>query len=159
MYRSALRVSLVQLSLVRLRVDFHLRLQPRPSVLSSRSPLLLPLLLVSSPNRMESMSTNSVLSSNSQHINTPHVGEASISVHTDAAAYLKDEDFLSFVEDAERFSGYRPGGYHPVHLGERYGDGGRYKILHKLGNGTYSTVWLAEDLAATKYVESGNTNH
>ena len=108
---------------------------------------------------MDSMSTNSLLSPNSQHINEPCVKEASISAHTDAATHLKDEDFLSFVEDAERFSGYRPGGYHPVHLGERYGDEGRYKILHKLGNGTYSTVWLAEDLAAIKYVESGNANY
>jgi len=50
------------------------------------------------------------------------------------------------------------GGYHPVHLGERYGDGGRYKMLHKSGNGTFSTVWLAKDLAAKKYVKSGDTS-
>ncbi len=103
---------------------------------------------------MESTSTDSILSLNSQHIIKPHVDEASISTHADAVAHLKDEDFLGFVEDAEPFSRYPPGGYHPAHLGEHYGDGGRYKMLHKLGNGTYSTVWLAEDLAATKYVES-----
>ena len=70
-------------------------------------------------------------------------------------AQLKDRDFLSFVEDAESFSGYSPGGYHPVHLGEHYGYEGRYKILHKLGNGTYSTVWLGKDLASTRYVQPG----
>ena len=70
-------------------------------------------------------------------------------------AQLRDRDFLSFVEDAESFSGYCPGGYHPVHLGERYGCDGRYKILHKLGNGTYSTVWLGEDLVSTRYVKPG----
>lgn len=82
-----------------------------------------------------------------------HNDETPITAHTDAVVYLRNQDFLSFVEDAEPFSGYHVGGYHPVHLGERYGDGGRYKMLHKLGNGTYSTVWLAKDLAAKKYVE------
>ena len=72
-------------------------------------------------------------------------------------AQLKDRDFLSFVEDAESFSGYCPGGYHPVHLGESYGCDGRYKILHKLGNGTYSTVWLGKDLVSTRYVKPGSS--
>lgn len=40
---------------------------------------------------------------------------------------------------------YRKGGYHPTHLGDTFNDG-RYKIMHKLGWGSYSTVWLAKDL-------------
>ncbi|KAJ5413494.1 hypothetical protein N7465_005799 [Penicillium sp. CMV-2018d] len=46
--------------------------------------------------------------------------------------------------DAEPLHRYRQGGYHPVTLGERL-KSGRYKVLHKLGWGGYSTVWLARD--------------
>lgn len=46
--------------------------------------------------------------------------------------------------DAEPLPRYKPGGYHPVHLGDCLKDG-RYKILHKLGWGGYSTVWAALD--------------
>ncbi|KAF8326896.1 kinase-like domain-containing protein [Amanita rubescens] len=40
---------------------------------------------------------------------------------------------------------YQPGGFHPVSIGDIYANG-RYKILHKLGYGGESTVWLARDL-------------
>ncbi|KAI7878117.1 kinase-like domain-containing protein [Mucor mucedo] len=39
---------------------------------------------------------------------------------------------------------YRKGGYHPVHVGERYKDG-RYVVIRKLGWGHFSTVWLVRD--------------
>ena len=48
---------------------------------------------------------------------------------------------LDDVEDVEK---YRPGGFHPVHLADTF-DGDRYRILHKLGYGGFSTVWLARD--------------
>ena len=38
---------------------------------------------------------------------------------------------------------YRPGGFHPVHLGKVYND--RYEVLRKLGHGGNSTVWLVKD--------------
>jgi serine/threonine protein kinase len=44
----------------------------------------------------------------------------------------------------EKLSKYRPGGYHPVCLGDTFKDD-RYKIYHKLGWGGFSTVWLAKD--------------
>jgi hypothetical protein len=44
----------------------------------------------------------------------------------------------------ERLSLYRPGGHHPVCLGDTFKDG-RYKIIHKLGRGESSIVWLAKD--------------
>ena len=50
--------------------------------------------------------------------------------------------------DFEGHSGYKKGGYHPVHIGDVYGPGGRYTIERKLGWGHFSTVWLASD--ATK---------
>jgi hypothetical protein len=44
----------------------------------------------------------------------------------------------------EPVSKYRPGGFHPVRLGDTF-KGGRYTIHHKLGWGGFSTVWLAKD--------------
>lgn len=52
------------------------------------------------------------------------------------------------VENVEK---YRNGGYHPIHLGDVL-KGGRYRILHKLGHGGFSTVWLAYDIYQNKMV-------
>lgn len=51
----------------------------------------------------------------------------------------------------EPVKNYRPGGYHPVRLGDHV-DHGRYKILHKLGWGAFSTVWAAKDKESGKNV-------
>ena len=51
---------------------------------------------------------------------------------------------LNLLYSQEEISKYRPGGFHPVCLGNSFKDG-RYKIHHKLGWGGYSTVWLAKD--------------
>ncbi|KAM7187460.1 Protein kinase-like domain containing protein [Rhypophila sp. PSN 637] len=60
-----------------------------------------------------------------------------------------DERFLlpqNVGLDTEDVEMYRPGGFHPVHLGDTLDDGpARYKIVHKLGSGGFSTVWLARD--------------
>ncbi|KZT69697.1 kinase-like protein [Daedalea quercina L-15889] len=45
------------------------------------------------------------------------------------------------VEDVEQ---YRPGGFHPISIGNTF-CGRRYKVVHKLGFGGSSTVWLARD--------------
>lgn len=39
---------------------------------------------------------------------------------------------------------YRPGGFHPVALGDTFQDG-RFVVRHKLGFGGQATVWLARD--------------
>ncbi|KAF8965093.1 kinase-like domain-containing protein [Flammula alnicola] len=45
------------------------------------------------------------------------------------------------VEDINR---YVPGGFHPVHLGNTFrSDKATYRVLNKLGHGSFSTVWLA----------------
>ncbi|KAI3338693.1 kinase-like domain-containing protein [Ustulina deusta] len=66
--------------------------------------------------------------------------------------------------DAEPLRRYRPGGYHPIHLGDQLRDG-RYKILHKVGWGGYSTTWAARDREQQRYVAvkisvaEANSNH
>ena len=71
--------------------------------------------------------------------NLPHL-KAPIRFLTTAAA-LRPAVAQTSEEDLDR---YRPGGYHPVHLGDVFND--RYTVVHKLGYGQYSTVWLARDL-------------
>ncbi|KAG6100486.1 hypothetical protein E4U31_003975 [Claviceps sp. LM219 group G6] len=46
---------------------------------------------------------------------------------------------------------YKPGGYHPVSLGDTF-ESQRYTILRKLGYGLYSTVWLARDSECQRFV-------
>jgi serine/threonine-protein kinase SRPK3 len=43
----------------------------------------------------------------------------------------------------ESLDRYMVGGYHPVHIGDELDDG-RYLVLHRLGSGHFSTVWLAQ---------------
>jgi hypothetical protein len=38
-------------------------------------------------------------------------------------------------DEVENIENYRPGGYHPVNIGDRLG--GQYKIIHKLGHGGF----------------------
>ncbi|KAK1963166.1 serine/threonine-protein kinase SRPK3 [Colletotrichum sublineola] len=45
---------------------------------------------------------------------------------------------------------YRPGGLHPVHFGDVFND--RYEVIRKLGDGSFSTVWLAKDYLLSRYV-------
>jgi hypothetical protein len=49
------------------------------------------------------------------------------------------------VEDAEY---YRPGEFLPISIGDIFAQG-RYKILHKLGQGGSSTIWLAREFPNT----------
>jgi len=53
--------------------------------------------------------------------------------------------------DDEDPEDYRPGGYHPVEIGERFNNG-RYQVIKKLGWGHFSTVWLCYDKTAQKHV-------
>lgn len=57
---------------------------------------------------------------------------------------------FEYIEDVENLECYRPGGYHPISIDERLHD--RYRIVHKLGHGSFSTVWLALDEASSNYV-------
>lgn len=57
----------------------------------------------------------------------------------------------NWQDDVENLEHYRVGGYHPVELGDQFA-GSRYQIVHKLGYGGSSTVWLAKDHIKNRYV-------
>jgi serine/threonine-protein kinase SRPK3 len=57
---------------------------------------------------------------------------------------MVDRHQYSIGLPAEDLALYGPGGYHPVHLNDRFKEG-RYEIRQKLGFGSFSTVWLARD--------------
>lgn len=46
---------------------------------------------------------------------------------------------------------YCEGGYHPTRLGDEFSCG-RYRVVHKLGYGSFSTVWMARDHTEERYV-------
>ena len=53
------------------------------------------------------------------------------------------------VESVERLGYYQPGTTNCQHWGPLHG---RYRVVHKLGHGSYSTIWLARDEPAKRYV-------
>ena len=55
-----------------------------------------------------------------------------------------DRRFHQLYTPTEWIEEYRPGKFHPIHLGDLL-DHGRYRVIRKLGYGSYSTVWLARD--------------
>lgn len=56
-------------------------------------------------------------------------------------SYTYDGEYFCGL-DAESLEYHRTAGFHPVHLGDTFKDG-RYRVIHKLGHGSFSTVWLA----------------
>ncbi|RDL32476.1 uncharacterized protein BP5553_08932 [Venustampulla echinocandica] len=67
--------------------------------------------------------------------------------HPDGKLY--SPGYFDDVEDREE---YKPGGFHPVHPGDNLGRDNRFRVIHKLGNGALSTVWLCRDYEKSKYV-------
>ncbi|GAA88373.1 hypothetical protein AKAW_06487 [Aspergillus luchuensis IFO 4308] len=54
-------------------------------------------------------------------------------------------------DGVENLEGYSTGGYHPTYINDEFSNG-RYRVVHKLGYGSYSTVWLAHDRKESRYV-------
>ncbi|KAJ7165869.1 kinase-like domain-containing protein [Mycena filopes] len=65
-----------------------------------------------------------------------------------------DREYIWQLPDrkVENVARYHPGGLHPVHLSDMHSgsDGTSYRIIHKLGFGSFSTVWLAQDTELSK---------
>ncbi|KAF7182862.1 hypothetical protein CNMCM7691_002606 [Aspergillus felis] len=60
-----------------------------------------------------------------------------------------DEEY-NWIDGVESLEKYRPGGYHPIMIGDMLH--ARYHIVDKLGFGGYSTIWLARDTRQEQYV-------
>lgn len=74
------------------------------------------------------------------------------SLHSMADSSLPPmEDTYHPEEDIEYLEDYVPGGYHPTLIGDAFCSG-RYVVVHKLGFGGYSTIWLARDQQSQRYV-------
>lgn len=54
------------------------------------------------------------------------------------------------LDSVERLEYYRLGGYHPVKIGDEFQ--GRYRVVHKLGYGSFSTTWLVYDQHFKSYL-------
>jgi serine/threonine-protein kinase SRPK3 len=63
----------------------------------------------------------------------------------------EDVYFCPSSQHVENVEDYRPGGFHPLHLGESF-DKGRFKVVHKHGSEGYATVWLTRDTRLDAYV-------
>jgi serine/threonine-protein kinase SRPK3 len=63
----------------------------------------------------------------------------------------RHERMYNIMEDIENIENYKAGGFYPLHIGDEL-DGGRFTIVHKLGFGGFSTVWLSRDNDQGKYV-------
>lgn len=54
---------------------------------------------------------------------------------------LADERFRETGDPCEWVELYRPGGLHPIILGDTLKNG-QYRVIRKLSYGSFSTVWL-----------------
>lgn len=61
-----------------------------------------------------------------------------------------DESSVIYDDTKESNKDYRPGGYHPVEIGDLFIN--RYLVVQKLGWGHFSTVWLCKDTTHCTYV-------
>ena len=77
----------------------------------------------------------------SHFVNTDMIKSTDSDSDMDTMAYYSPPSSLDGVEHARD---YRSGGFHPIAIGDAFSQG-RYSIVHKLGYGGSSTVWLARD--------------
>lgn len=64
------------------------------------------------------------------------------------------EFYYNGGDDLEDMRMYKPGGYHPVLLGDILPKDSpsmepRYRIMQKLGRGAFATIWLARDIVGS----------
>lgn len=94
-------------------------------------------------------------SSASHHRYNDNHRDAYCNAHQQDKYHSSDLDTVHDIEQEEKEdpADYRPGGYHPVSIGDRFPSSTeRYVVQAKLGWGHFSTVWLALDTIKTRYV-------
>lgn len=75
----------------------------------------------------------------------------SFSTSSRSTTSIEPDQYVPYYYAAvEPTFGYRPGGYHPIRVGDTFH--GRYHVHHKLGHSGHSTSWLARDKTQSKYV-------
>lgn len=71
------------------------------------------------------------------------------------SSFLNEQKYHTYDPEncpiLEDFEQYKPGGHHPVVLGDFLGEDNRFQVWHKMGQGTYGLVWLCRDLAEGKF--------
>ncbi|KAK1757819.1 serine-threonineeeee protein kinase [Echria macrotheca] len=77
------------------------------------------------------------------HATPPDTGTQGTSPEPESAPLVAPPSITESDIEEGRAS-YKPGGFHPVYIGDTYAD--KYKVLSKIGYGVYSTVWLVRDL-------------
>ena len=75
----------------------------------------------------------------------------SVGMSINSASSQASGPIYHWHEEVENLERYCPGGCHPIQLGDEFSRG-RYRIIHKLGYGSFSTVWLARDHLESRYV-------
>ena len=63
---------------------------------------------------------------------------------TSSTSSDEDRRFEFMAYPTEWVEAYRAGGLHPIHLGDTLRQE-RYRVIRKLGYGSYSKGWLAHD--------------
>ncbi|EKD14915.1 protein kinase [Drepanopeziza brunnea f. sp. 'multigermtubi' MB_m1] len=67
---------------------------------------------------------------------------------------LRDDGNLYSISKFEKVKDveyYTKDGFHPMSIGDNFKDG-KYRIVHKLRNEAFATVWLARDIEEERYV-------
>ncbi|KAI0425572.1 kinase-like domain-containing protein [Xylaria sp. FL1042] len=91
-------------------------------------------------------------SKRAESLSYSHVNEKN-SIKKDAQQFddTQEYDYDHLWDEAglEEISRYNRGGFHPIHIEDVLND--RFKVVHKLGNGGFGTVWLCRDLQLEKW--------
>jgi len=72
------------------------------------------------------------------------------SIDDSSENFSDDDDDDASSDSEEEEDSYKPGGYHPVQIGEVYN--ARFTVLEKLGWGHFSTVWKCYDAKLNQVV-------
>ncbi|KAK3366762.1 kinase-like domain-containing protein [Lasiosphaeria ovina] len=81
--------------------------------------------------------------------------------HNQQSTQEPEYTYFAGLDVAEDPNLYRPGGFHPVLLGDVLDD--RFRVVHKLGCGGQATVWLCRDIIRNNWraikIHTANASH